>query len=142
MLPTIERLPRRSMYNSPTMRSEVLVFCSKTATRVSPRSAETRTVFFIGFLLLLPPRLAQPRLHMNALQYTYGQQRRDYGGTPEAHQRQWDARDRHDSQVHANVDEDLKEQRGGNAAGHEGSVGVLGKRHDAQCPPDEEGVEG
>src|SRR6185437_15497249 len=157
MLPTIERRPRRSMYSSATAAWEPFAFASSTATRVSPRSADTRIVFFICSAQFRigrharsstegsprePSLPAETRLDVDALKDSNRQEGSEHGGPSVTHHRQRNARDGHDAEVHPDVDEHLEQELDGDTAGDQDSVSVLRERHDPQRPPDEKGVKG
>src|SRR5882757_10806690 len=140
MLPTIERRPRRSMYSSATFAGEPFAFASSTATRVSPRSADTKIVFFICSAQFRidtharpstegsprePSPPAETRLDVDALQNSNRQEGSEHGGPSVTHHRQGDARDGHDAEAHSDVDEHLEQQLDGDAAGYQDPVGVL-----------------
>ena len=79
----------------------------------------------VGALL---SRACELRLDVNALQEPDRHEGDQHRGSSVAHQRQGDPGDGHDSQVHADVDEDLEHQHGGDAARDQGPVQVLRKR--------------
>src|SRR3712207_8280327 len=103
------------------------------ATRVSPRSTLTSTCFFTcgcpcgseaGPEALVRARGAP--LRVDRLQEAEGQKGRDDRRAAVAHERQRDAGDGHDPEVHADVDEDLEEEDADDATGDECSEQVLG----------------
>src|SRR3954451_22729545 len=147
MLPTMDRAPRRSRQRSAT-RGFLRPTVSNSATRVSPRSTLTSTCFFTlsGFLVLEagPEALVRARgapLREDRLQEAKGQESGEHRRAPVAHERQRDAGDGHDPEVHADVDEDLEEQHPDDTAGDQRSEQVLRDGEDAQRAPDEQGVE-
>src|SRR5580765_4739541 len=102
MLPTIDRLPRRSRYSSATRHRFLAVRrefacdgvpdASSSATRVSPRSTLTSTCFFkvrtlsVGQDATLQGR-GGPALHVDRLQEAEGQQGCDDRAAAIAHER-------------------------------------------------------
>src|SRR3954467_762260 len=147
MLPTMDRAPRRSRYSSAT-RGFLRPTDSSSATRVSPRSTLTSTCFFTsrGFLDLeaWPEALVRAGgapLRVDRLQEAEGQEGGEHRRAAIAHERQCDARDGHDPEGHADVDEDLEQEHPHHAAGDKRAEQVLGGGEDARPPPYEQGVE-
>src|SRR3954454_20676200 len=163
MLPTRERLPRRSRYSSPTRYPAVgfalrrprppraglaagVPVASSSATRVSPRSTLTMTCFFTCVVVLLESqdaalqRCSRAPLRVDRLQQANGQESCQDRGSPVAEEGQWDPGDWHDPHVHADVDEDLEHQHRDDAAGDDRAEQVLRDGEDAQPAPDEQGV--
>src|SRR4029077_21081356 len=115
MLPTMDRPPRRSRYSSAT-RGLRRPPDSSRATRVSPRSTLTSTCFFTKGSLDLEAgpkalvRACGAPLRVDRLQEAEGQKGGEHRRAAITHERQRDARDRHDPQRHPDVDEDLEQQ--------------------------------
>src|SRR5918998_5462706 len=105
---------------------------SRMATLVSPRSTATSTCFFTFDVQLLDRgqlacfgELRRARLRVDRLEQTEREKGHENRRAAVAHERQGHAGDRHDPDGHADVDEDLKHQHRGDAAGDERAVQVL-----------------
>src|SRR5918997_1701389 len=105
---------------------------STKATLVSPRSTATSTCFFTFDVQLLDRgqlacfgELRRARLRVDRLEQPEREKGHENRRAAVAHERQGHAGDRHDPDGHADVDEDLKHQHRGDAAGDERAVQVL-----------------
>src|ERR671916_374719 len=77
------------------------------------------------------------RAHRDALEEAQGDHANHQVAAPVADERERDTGDRHEPHRHPYVDEDVKEEDGGDAGGDEDAEAVPGDGRDVEDPPDE-----